>query len=363
MKIDFLNLGKVNEQYRQAIDKGIKEVLDSGWYLMGKKNAQFEKDFAEYCGTKHCIGVSNGLEALKLILQAYEIGKGDEVIIPSNTFIATALAVSGNGATPVLVEPNESYLINPALIEEAITPKTKAIMPVHLYGQVCDMDAINAIAKKHNLKVIEDSAQAHGAIYKGKRTGNLGDASGFSFYPGKNLGAMGDGGAITTNDAELARKVCAIANYGSEKKYHHEYKGTNSRLDEIQAGILSVKLKGLDKDNARRKEIAKHYRENISHRKITLPQENYGAEGHSYHLFVIRTENRDYLQKYLEGNGIASLIHYPFAMNQHKAYEELASKKMPIAEKMSQEILSLPISPVMTGEEIEYIVEVLNDWK
>jgi len=360
-KINFLHLKKVNEQYYPSINNTIKEVLDSGWYLLGEKTKQFESEVASYCGVKHCIGVANGLDALKLILQAYNIGPGDEVIVPSNTYIATALAVSANGATPVLVEPSKKdFLIDPTLIEQAITPKTKAIMPVHLYGQVCDMDRINTIAKKYDLKVIEDSAQAHGAIYKRKRTGNLGDASGFSFYPGKNLGALGDGGAITTNDDELARKVRAIANYGSEQKYVHDYKGTNSRLDEIQAAVLSVKLKGLDKDNNRRREIAKFYRNNITNPQIQLPIENYGAEGHAYHLFVIRTTKRDKLQKYLSSKGIQTLIHYPIPLHKQKAYTELNHFSLPIAEKMSKEILSLPISPVLSNEEVKYIVQTIN---
>lgn len=365
MKIDFLNLGKVNEVYRPDIDNAIKEVLDSGWYLLGKKTEQFENEFADYCGTKHCIGVGNGLEALELILQAYDISEGDEVIVPSNTYIATALAVSSQRATPVFVEPNEkTFNIDVAKIEEAITPNTKAIIAVHLYGQVADMEEINAIAKKHDLKVIEDSAQAHGATYEnGKRTGNLGDASGFSFYPGKNLGALGDGGAITTNDDDLARKVRALRSYGSEEKYVHKYKGVNARLDEVQSAVLSVKLQGLDKDNERRREISRYYRENIKNKAIVLPEIGGSENSHSWHLFVIQIKNRDELQKYLADKDVASLIHYPIAMHKQEAYKEFSNISLPIAEKMAEEVLSLPISLIMTDEEVKYVVEVINGWK
>ena len=365
MKIDFLNLKKVNDIYRPEIERAIKDILDSGWYLLGEKTEQFEKEFAKYCGVKHCIGVGNGLEALEIILHAYGIGNGDEVIVPSHTYIATALAVNYQGATPVFVEPNEAdYLINANLIEGAITDKTKAIMPVHLYGQVCDMDKINEIAIKYNLKVIEDSAQAHGAIYKNtKKTGNLGNASGFSFYPGKNLGAMGDSGAITTNDDSLARKIRALRNYGSEEKYVHKYKGVNSRLDEIQSAILSVRLKGLDRDNERRQEISLYYRKNIKNDRLVLPTVAGEENSHAWHLFVIRTKERNKLQKYLSDNDIASLIHYPTAVHKQEAYKELEHLPLPIAEKMAEEVLSLPISPVMSNDEIEYTVEKLNEYR
>ena len=358
--IKFLDLHKINERFREEIDARIKQVLDSGWYLLGNQDKEFEKNFAQYCGAKHCIGCANGLDALNLIIRAYGFGAGDEIIVPANTYIASILAISENGCTPVLVEPDiNTYNINPDLIEEKITNKTKAIMVVHLYGQAVEMEKIWAIAKKYNLKVIEDSAQAHGAIYQGKRTGNLGDASGFSFYPGKNLGCMGDGGAVTTNDDELAKKIRAIANYGSDYKYHHIYKGVNSRLDEIQAGILDVKLPYLDKDNERRREIAKYYRENIKNSKITLPK-TYDEKAHVWHVFVVRCDDRDGLQKHLEANDIQTNIHYPTAPHKQGCYSEYAHLSLPITEKIHDEVMSLPISPVMTDEEVKKVVEVVN---
>ena len=267
--IKFLDLEKVNNRFREEIDKRIKSILDEGWYIQGKWNKIFEENFANYCGVKYCIGCANGLDALNLIIRGYGFDEGDEIIVPANTYIASILAISENGCKPVLVEPDiNNYNINPDLIEEKITDKTKAIMVVHLYGQTVQMDKIWVLAKKYNLKVIEDSAQAHGAYYNGKRAGNLGDASGFSFYPGKNLGCVGDGGCVTTNDDELAAKIRAISNYGSDKKYHHIYKGINSRLDEIQAAVLDVKLNYLDSDNKRRREISKYYRRNIKNPKI-----------------------------------------------------------------------------------------------
>ncbi len=361
--IKFLNLYKINEQYRAEIDARIKDVLDSGWYLDGKQNESFSKNFASYCGTKHALGVANGLDALNLIIKAYGFGAGDEIIVPANTYIATILAVSENGCTPVLVEPElNTYNINADLIEEKITDKTKAIIIVHLYGQAVVMDKIWAIAKKHNLKIIEDSAQAHGAYYKDKRVGNLGDVSAFSFYPGKNLGCLGDGGAVTTNDDELYAKLKALANYGSYKKYEHIYKGINSRLDEIQAAILDVKLKGLDKDNARRQEISKFYRENISNPLITLPN-SYCEDAHVWHVFVVRVKKREAFQQYLEDNGIQTLIHYPTAPHKQGAYSKWSVLSFPITEQIHDEVLSLPMSPVMTKEEIRTVVSVVNGWK
>ena len=286
--IKFLDLHKINEQYRTDIDARIKGVLDSGWYLLGKQNEEFCKNFADFCGTKYALGVANGLDSLNLIIKGYGFGAGDEIIVPANTYIASILAISENGCTPVLVEPDiATYNINPDLIEEKITPNTKAIMVVHLYGQAVEMQKIWDLAKKYNLKVIEYSAQGHGAYYQGKRTGNLGDASGFSFYPGKNLGCLGDGGAITTNDEQLYNKLKALANYGSHKKYENLYKGFNSRLDELQAGVLDVKLKGLDKDNARRREIANYYQTNIKNPLIALPQ-TYDEAAHVWHVFVVQ---------------------------------------------------------------------------
>ncbi len=358
--IKFLDLHKINERFRSDIDKRIKEVLDSGWYLLGNQDKTFEEHFAKYCGTKHCIGCANGLDALTLIIRAYGFGAGDEIIVPANTYIASILSISENGCTPVLVEPDiNTYNINPDLIEEKITDKTKAIMVVHLYGQAVQMDKVWALAKKYNLKVIEDSAQGHGAYYNGRRTGNLGDASGFSFYPGKNLGCMGDGGCVTTNDDELAAKVRALANYGSHKKYCNLYKGVNSRLDEIQAAILDVKLSHLDDDNARRREISKYYRENIKNPKIELPKV-YDENAHVWHIFAVRTENRDALQKYLESNGIQTNIHYPTPPHKQGAYKEWENQSYPVTEEIHRTILSLPMSPVLTDDEVKKVVEVVN---
>ena len=360
--IKFLDLEKINNRFRTEIDQRIKNILDCGWYLQGKENENFSNNFASYCGTRYALGVANGLDALNLIIKAYGFGVGDEIIVPANTFIATILAISQNGCTPVLVEPDiNTYNINPDLIEAAITPKTKAIMVVHLYGQAVQMQKIWEVAKKYNLKVIEDAAQAHGAYYQGKRVGNLSDAAAFSFYPGKNLGAFGDAGGITTNDKELYEKVKAIANYGSDRKYHHIYKGVNSRLDEIQAAILDVKLKYLDADNKRRQEIAKYYRENIKNPKIVLPQ-TYDENAHVWHVFVVRCEDRESLQKHLEDNGIQTNIHYPTAPHKQGAYEELKHLNLPITEKIHQEVMSLPISPVLTDEEVKKVVEIVNAW-
>lgn len=358
--IKFLDLEKVNNRFRTDIDAGIKQILDKGWYLQGEENEKFSKNFADYCGTKYSVGVANGLDAINLIIRAFGFGEGDEIIVPSNTYIATILAISENGCTPVLVEPNiNTYNIDPDLIEEKITDKTKAIIVVHLYGQAVQMEKIWALAKKYNLKVIEDSAQAHGAIYQGKRVGNLSDASAFSFYPGKNLGCMGDGGAVTTNDETIFKKVKAIANYGSDRKYHHIYKGINSRLDEIQAAVLDVKLAHLDSDNARRREISKYYRENITNSRIILPKV-YDENAHVWHIFAVRTDNRDALQKHLEANDIQTNIHYPTPPHKQGAYKEWEHLSFPISEEIHKTILSLPISPVMTDEEVKKVVEVVN---
>lgn len=361
--IKFLDLHKINERFREETDKRIKEVLDSGWYLLGKQNELFEKHFADFCGVKHCIGCGNGLEALNLIIKGYGFGPNDEIIVPANTYIASILAITQNGCTPVLVEPDiKTYNINPDLIEEKITDKTKAIMVVHLYGQAVEMDKIWTLAKKYNLKIIEDSAQAHGAYYKTKRTGNLGDASGFSFYPGKNLGCMGDGGCVTTNDDKLARKIRAIRNYGSEQKYKNIYKGVNSRLDEIQAAILDVKLPYLNEDNKKRREIAKFYRENIKNPEIILP-DTYDENAHVWHIFAIRTSDREKLQKYLMDNEIQTLIHYPTPPHKQECYKEWNNLNFPITEKIHKEILSLPMSPVLTKNEVKKVVEVLNEYR
>lgn len=360
--IKFLDLKKINNRYRAEIDSRIKNILDKGWYLQGEENENFTKNFANFCGTKFALGVANGLDALNLIIKAYGFGNGDEIIVPANTYIATILAISENGCIPILVEPDiKTYNINPDSIEEKITSKTKAIMVVHLYGQAVQMEKIWKIAKKYNLKIIEDSAQAHGAIYQENRTGNLGDASGFSFYPGKNLGCMGDGGAVTTNDEELFNKIKAIANYGSDRKYHHIYKGVNSRLDEIQAAVLDIKLNHLDSDNNKRREISKYYRENIKNSKIILP-ETYDEKSHVWHIFAVRTHNRDEFQKYLTEKGIQTIIHYPTPPHKQGAYKEWNNLSFPITEEIHNTILSLPISPVMTDSEIEKVVEVVNEF-
>ena len=362
--IPFLDLKAVNMQYFNEYEKAFDEVVRSGWYIQGNECKEFEKEFAVYCGTKHAIGVANGLDALILILRAYiEMGimqKGDEVIVPANTYIASILAISENGLVPVLVEPDiKSYNIDPKLIEEKITSKTRAIMAVHLYGQVADMDPINQIAKKHNLKVIEDSAQAHGAYYNDKRTGNIGDASGFSFYPGKNLGALGDGGAVTTNDDELASIIRALGNYGSHKKYENLYKGVNSRLDEMQAAMLRVKLKNLDMDTSKRKEVAEYYLKNIKNSKIVLPYiEN--LDSHVWHLFVIRTDERDKLQKYLLENGVQTMIHYPIPPHKQQAYKEWNHLFFEVTESIHQRVLSLPLSSVLKIDDAKKIVDLIN---
>ncbi len=361
--INFLDLYKINERFREEIDARIKNVLDSGWYILGKEVKNFEANFAKFCGAKHCIGCANGLEALDLIVKAYGFSLGDEIIAPANTYIASILAISQNGCTPVLIEPDiETYNINPNLIEKAITSKTKAIMAVHLYGQVAEMDKISKIAKKHGLRIIEDAAQAHGAMYKGKRTGALSDAAGFSFYPGKNLGCLGDGGCVATNDDILAEKIRAIANYGSNIKYHNIYKGVNSRLDEIQAAILDVKLKYLEKDNARREEIAKLYINNIKNPEIILPK-IIDKNSHVFHIFAIRTKERNRLQEFLKERGIQTLIHYPIPPHKQEAYKEWNNLHFPITEEIHNTILSLPISPVMTEDEAQKVVEAVNEYR
>ena len=358
--IKFLDLQKINNRFRVQMDARIKAVLDKGWYLEGEENETFARNFAKFCGTKFSIGVANGLDAINLIIRAYEFGVGDEIIVPSNTYIATILAISQNGCTPVLVEPDiDTYNINTDLIEAKITPKTKAIIVVHLYGQAVQMQKIWALAQQYNLKIIEDSAQAHGAIYEGKRVGNLGDASAFSFYPGKNLGCLGDGGGITTNDEALFRKIKAIANYGSDRKYHHIYKGVNSRLDEIQAAVLDIKLAHLDEDNAKRREIAKIYREQIKNPKIILPKA-YDESACVWHCFVVRTKKRDEFEAYLNQNGVQTIIHYPTPPHKQGAYSEWAQQSYPLSEQIHATIISLPISPVMSDDEVQKVVEVVN---
>lgn len=362
--ISFLDLKAINKQYSDEIKKAIDSVVDSGWYVLSQEVFNFEKEFAQYCGVNHAIGLANGLDALTLILKAYGINKGDEVIVPSNTYIATILAISANNATPVLVEPNPySYTIDTKKVEERITKNTKAIIVVHLYGQVCNMKEISLIARKYNLKIIEDAAQSHGAIYNGKKAGNLGDAAGFSFYPGKNLGALGDGGAVTTNDDKLAEKIRALRNYGSQQKYENLYKGVNSRLDEIQAAILRVKLKYLDKDNEKRRKISEYYINNIENKKIILPKvSNKDRLSHVWHLFVVRVDNRDQFQEYLYKNGIQTVIHYPIPPHKQKAYSEWNNCSFPISEQIHQTVISLPLSPVLTREEVIKISDFVNGY-
>lgn len=367
MKVPFLDLKQINVRDFDDISQAINGVINSGWYILGEQCRQFEANFASYCGVKHCIGVANGLDALILILRAYkELGimaDNDEVIVPANTYIASILAISATNLTPVLVEPSiNNYLIDVNKIEAAITSKTKAIMVVHLYGQVTPMDKVWELAKEYNLKVIEDSAQSHGAIYRGKRCGNLADASGFSFYPGKNLGALGDGGAITTNNSKLEYTIRALANYGSEIKYKNMYKGLNSRLDELQAAILNVKLAKLDNDNQKRREIAKIYLEQIKNNKLVLPQISTDDEGHVWHVFVVRVQNRSEFQEYLTGHGIGTVIHYPTPPHKQAAYKELNNLALPISEKIHEEVISLPISPVQDTEHTQYVVDIINKY-
>lgn len=365
--IPFLDLKKLNEQYRGEFHQAIDEVLDSGWYILGQQNEAFEKEFAAYCGAAHAIGVANGLDALILILEAYKVlgflKEGDEVLVPANTYIASILAISKAGLNPVMVEPDyDAMLIDVSRIEAALTSRTKAIMPVHLYGQLCDMTAIGQMAQKHGLLVIEDSAQSHGAVQNGKRSGNLGHASGFSFYPGKNLGALGDAGAITTNNDELATTLKALRNYGSHKKYQHLYKSVNSRLDELQAALLRVKLRHLEKATEKRREVANFYLQNINNKAIQLPKV-FSEEGHVWHLFVVRTAERDRFQEYLTKKGVQTVIHYPIAPHKQEAYGEWRQLKFPISERLHDEVISLPISDVLTQEQIAAVAKVVNDFR
>lgn len=365
MNIKFLDIQKINLQHQEAIESKLIAVHRSGWYLLGNETQTFENNLAKYIGAKHVIGVANGLDALRLIIRAYkELGvfnDNDEIIVPANTYIASVLAITDNNLIPVLVEPDiNHHNINIDEIEKAITPKTKAIMTVHLYGQVSYNNQLKSIAEKHNIKIIEDNAQAIGAEYNGIKTGNLGDASGFSFYPGKNLGALGDGGAVSTNNDELALTIRAIANYGSQKKYVNTYKGLNSRLDEIQAGILDIKLNHLDQENNKRRNVAERYSKEINNAKITLPNLPEDPKSHVWHLYVIQTKTRSELQKHLEDNGIQSIIHYPIPPHQQDCYKEYNHRSYPITEQLSDEVLSLPISQVMTDEEIAYVIDVIN---
>ncbi|MBJ9950986.1 DegT/DnrJ/EryC1/StrS family aminotransferase [Acinetobacter bereziniae] len=368
--ISFLDLKNINQQYRAELIEACTRVIDSGWYIGGNELEQFEKNFAEYCGVKFAVGVANGLDALILTLRAWkELGKlqdGDEVIVPSNTYIASILAITANNLKPILVEPDiATYNIDSTKIEAAITSRTKVILPVHLYGQLADMPAIIEIAKKYNLLVLEDSAQSHGTQINGKKAGNWGDASGFSFYPGKNLGALGDAGAVTTNDEQLAQMLRALRNYGSHEKYKNLVSGVNSRLDEIQAAILDIKLKFLDSETHHRRKIASLYLKNINNPLIKLPLDNVNAEEyqqHVWHLFVVRTEHREALQKYLADKGVQTLIHYPIPPHKQQAYKEWNDLIYPISEQIHAEVISLPIGPTLNLEDAEKVIQLCNDF-
>lgn len=364
MQVPFLSLKDVTDKYRDEIHEAALRVIDSGWYLQGKENEKFESDYANYIGTKYCVGCANGLDALIWIFRAYiELGvmqKGDEVIVPANTYIATILAITENGLVPVLVEPNIDTLeIDDSLIESKITSKTKAITIVHLYGQCAYTKKIGDLCKKYNLKLIEDNAQAHGCKFEGKKTGSLGDAAGHSFYPGKNLGALGDAGAVTTNDEVLAKAIRSLANYGSQKKYVFQYCGRNSRLDEIQAAILDVKLKHLDEDVEHRKSVARRYIEGIKNPKIVLPK-IFDWNQHVFHIFTTLCAERDEFQRYLESKGIGTNIHYPIPPHKQECYKAWNGIRLPVTEKIHAEELSLPMSPCLTDEQVRYVIDVVN---
>ena len=364
MKVPFVSFTPMEKELNEALRGAFDRVFERSWYIEGQEDAAFEKAFAEYTGRQYCIGVGNGLDALVMALKALGIGEGDEVIVPSNTYIATALAVTYAGAKPVFVEPIlETFNIDPSRIEAAVTRKTRAIMPVHLYGQACDMDPIMEIAGKYGLKVIEDCAQAHGATYKGRKIGTFGDAAGFSFYPGKNLGALGDAGAVVTDDKALADKIRAIGNYGSDYKYHHIYKGNNSRLDELQAAFLAAKLPHLDRMNAERRRIAAMYHEGIRNEKVVLPFVPEDCVP-VWHIYGIRCAERDALEKHLNDNGISTNKHYPIPMHLQECYKDLGIPKgaLPIAEEISSTELSLPMFYGMTDEQVRYVIDVINQF-
>lgn len=365
--IKFLDLQKINLVHQQEIETALLEVFRSGWYLLGERVKNFEKNLSTYIGSSHAIGVANGLDALRLILRAYiELGimkAGDEIIVPANTYIASILAISDNGLVPVLVEPNiDNYNIDISKIEDKITSKTKGILIVHLYGRIVFSEELQQLAIQHNLKIVEDNAQTIGADWNGKKSGNLGDAAGFSFYPGKNLGALGDAGAITTSDDQLAATIRALANYGSNQKYVNIYQGLNSRLDEIQAAVLDVKLKYIDSENEIRRKIAKRFVSEINNLKIILPEYPENELEHVWHVFIIRSGNRELLQNYLTENGIQTLIHYPIPPHKQEAYNEWNNLSFPISEKIHEEVLSLPISPVLGENEVSQIITALNNF-
>jgi|TARA_A100000171_G_C2139395_1_gene153443 dTDP-4-amino-4,6-dideoxygalactose transaminase len=362
--IPFLDLKAINQQYRDELVEAATRVIDSGWYIQGQEVEAFEREFADYCGTQHCIGVANGLDALTLTLRAWkELGRlkeGDEVIVPANTYIASVLAITENRLKPILVEPDEAtFNLCPEKTAAAITPETKAILAVHLYGQIAPMKEIMALAKAHNLLVLEDAAQAHGASIDGKKAGSWGDAGGFSFYPGKNLGALGDSGAVTTGDADLANTIRALGNYGSHKKYENRYQGVNSRLDEMQAAMLRVKLRYLEKEIEHRRNVAEHYLTNIDNPVIKLPAPG-EWESHVWHLFVVRTDKREELQQHLSEKKIQTLIHYPLPPHKQQAYVEWAELSYPITEFMHRSVLSLPIGPTINQDELAHVTNLLN---
>ncbi|KXK40750.1 MAG: DegT/DnrJ/EryC1/StrS family aminotransferase [Saprospiraceae bacterium] len=365
--IKFLDLQKINAQYADELKKAVGEVIDSGWYLLGDRLKRFEANLAAYLNSHHAIGVGNGLDALRLIFKGYiELGlmqEGDEVIVPANTYIASMLAITDNQLKPVLVEPEiDTFNLDIDKVEASITDRTKAIMVVHLYGRVSWSHALENLAKKYNLKIVEDNAQAIGAQWNGKKSGTLGDAAGFSFYPGKNLGALGDAGAVITDDDQLATMVRALSNYGSHKKYVNDFQGLNSRMDEIQAAILDIKLQYLDHENQQRRMIANKYLTEIKNNNLILPKAPQNHLEHIWHLFVIRTSHRDALQTYLEKNGIQTLIHYPIPPHHQKAYPQWNKMYLPITEKIHHEVLSLPMSPVQTITETNHVIEVINHW-
>jgi dTDP-4-amino-4,6-dideoxygalactose transaminase len=371
MNIPFLDLKAINAVYREELINAASRVIDSGWYIQGQEVQAFEREFAQYCGTKYCIGVGNGLDALILTLRAWkEMGRlheGDEVIVPANTYIATILAITENRLTPVLVEPDiTTYNLCPRHAAKAVTSKTRVIMPVHLYGRLAPMPEILELAEKHDLLILEDAAQAHGASLDGRKAGNWGHAAGFSFYPGKNLGALGDGGAVTTSDEELAQTIRALGNYGSHKKYENVYQGVNSRLDEMQAALLRVKLKYLDEETQHRREIAAYYCQNINHPEIILPTQNPSlitqSLDHVWHLFVIRCVQRDKLQQFLQEKGIQAMIHYPIPPHKQKAYADGGHKSWPVAEQIHEQVLSLPMNPVVSGVYMSFVVDIFSEF-
>jgi len=361
--ITFLDLGQINKPHQERIQQAVNRVVQSGWYILGREVEAFEKQFADFCGTRHCIGVANGLEALTLVLKAWDLPDRSEVIVPANTYIASVLSITLAGLKPVWVEPDpNTYLIDPTRIEAAITAQTRAILPVHLYGRCCDMDPILDLADRYQLYVLEDAAQAHGARYRGKRAGNLGHAAAWSFYPSKNLGALGDAGAITTNDDELARRIRALRNYGSLQRYVNEYVGNNSRLDELQAAVLSAKLPFLDLENERRQALARHYLLGIKNPAVGLPPTDH-LNDDVWHLFVIRHPNRDALRAYLYERGIGTDVHYPIPPHKQKAYAQYAHCQLPISEQLHRDVVSLPLNPTLTDEEVRYIIDCINEFE